>query len=150
MPMEIILLQDVPGVGKKNDLLLVGEGYALNFLLPHQKALVATPVVRRRYAEAIRKRAEERELEKKLKTGAAAALSGKEVVFSRKATKTGKLYAAITEKHIAEALEDQHAMKISPDTIELKEHIKALGTFEATIRANEASFTLKVTVKQEK
>lgn len=150
MPMEIILLQDVPGVGKKNDLLLVGEGYALNFLLPHQKALVATPVVRRRYAEAIRKRAEERELEKKLKAGAAASLAGKEIVFERKVTKTGKLYAGITAKHIAEALKDQHSLDITPESVELSEAIKTLGSTEVTIRANDASFTLKVTVKQEK
>ena len=61
--MEVLLLQDVQNVGQKNDLLMVGDGYALNFLLPQQKAIVATPTVRKRYAEEIRRRAEQKELE---------------------------------------------------------------------------------------
>ncbi|MFA6259652.1 MAG: bL9 family ribosomal protein, partial [Candidatus Peribacteraceae bacterium] len=57
--MEVLLLQDINGVGKKNDLLIVGDGYALNFLLPQSKAIVATPTVRRRFSEQIRRRAME-------------------------------------------------------------------------------------------
>ena len=55
--MEVLLLQDIPGIGKKDDLLIVKEGYALNNLLPYRKALVATPTVRKRYADQIRGRA---------------------------------------------------------------------------------------------
>ena len=90
--MEILLLQDVTGVGKKNDLLVVGDGYALNYLLPHRKALVATPTVRKRYADQIRKRAEEKEQERALRANAAAALSGKSVTFTKKMTKTGLVF----------------------------------------------------------
>src|SRR2546423_12740961 len=100
--MEILLLQDIAGIGKKNDLLVVGDGFALNCLLPQRKALVATPTVRKRYADQIRKRAEEKETDRQSQQQAAAALSGKAVQFTRKVTKTGKLYAAISEEQIAE------------------------------------------------
>lgn len=144
--MEILLLQDVPGVGKMNDLLVVGDGYALNYLLPHRKALVATPTVRKRYAEQIRRRAEEKLTEQHNRAGVASALAGKKVVFSRKATKAGKLYAAITVKHIAEALGQQHQLEVLEDAIELSEHIKALGTFSAKVHIGDASQDVDVEV----
>lgn len=148
--MEIILLQDIPGIGKKNDLLLVGDGYALNCLLPQNKALVATPTVRRRYAEQIKRRAEEKELEKKLKSGAASQIANKEIRFTKKATKTGKLYGAITEEHIAEAAKEQLKIELAPTAFELDEPIKALGTFEIKVKIVDSVYPLKVTVIQEK
>lgn len=148
--MEILLLQDVPGIGKKNDLLIVGDGFALNCLLPDRRALVATPTVRRRYAEEIKRRAEEKQLEASLRASVTGKVSGKEIVFSRKVTKTGKLYAAITEKHIAEALKEQLLINVEEAAIELPEHIKALGTFEATLKAGDFAqvFTVKVQAQQ--
>ena len=131
--MEILLLQDINGIGKKNDLLVVGDGFALNFLLPRRAALVATPVVRRRYAEAIRKRAEERERERLVRVGAAQALAGKIVTFTRKATKTGKLYAAISEEAIAAALQEQHSISVKPEHIQIPAPIKAVGTSQVTM-----------------
>ena len=72
--MEVLLLTDIPGIGKKDDLLLVGDGYALNCLLPRRQAMIATPTVRRRYAEIIRKRAVERQTELDSKAAAASAV----------------------------------------------------------------------------
>jgi large subunit ribosomal protein L9 len=145
--MEIILLQDVPGIGKKNDLLLVGDGFALNFLLPQNKALVATPTVRRRYAEQIKRRAEERETEKKLREGTVGLLKGKEVLFERKITKAGSLYAAITAKHITEALKKQHGIEVAETAIDAgEEPIKELGSFDVKLKVGdvEQPFTVKV------
>jgi large subunit ribosomal protein L9 len=144
--MEILLLEDVNGIGKKNDLLIVGDGFALNFLLPQRKALVATPTVRKRYAEQIRRRAEEKQREKQLQTDAAAAVAGKTVTFEKKASKTGKLYAAITEEQIAEALQKQHSLPIKADAVVLPSPIKALGTFEAKIRVGAVEQPLTVVV----
>lgn len=142
--MEILLLEDIAGIGKKNDLVQVGDGFALNNLLPRRAALVATPLVRRRYAELIRRRAEDREREKALQTNAAQAISGKTVTFARKASKAGKLYGSITEKNIAEALKDQHGMDIAPEAIILPEHIKAVGTFPVSLAL--AGMTVSVSV----
>ncbi len=148
--MEVLLLQDVQNVGQKNDLLMVGDGYALNFLLPQQKAIVATPTVRKRYAEEIRRRAEQKELEKKLETGASKALAGLKLKFDRKVTKTGKLYAAITEKHIVEALKKEHKIDVNEEMVQIAEPIKALGDFDVKLKIGPEVQELKVVVKEEK
>lgn len=148
--MEILLLQNVDKVGKKNDLLVVGDGYALNYLLPQRLAIVATPTVRRRYAEHIRRRAEEREREKVAQQGVMKALSGKTVRFSRKVTKTGKLYAAISAKAIVDALKEQHSMEIAVEDVNIPDHIKSTGTFEIELKVGEQTQLLAVVVEAEK
>ncbi|MDD4319795.1 MAG: 50S ribosomal protein L9 [Candidatus Peribacteraceae bacterium] len=147
--MEVLLLEDVTGIGKKNDLLVVGDGFALNFLLPQRKALVATPTVRRRYAEQIRKRAEEKEREKQSQTDAAAAVAGKTVTFTKKATKTGKLYAAVSEEQIVQALKDQHGLSIDASLVTIPNPIKATGTFTALVQAGGTQQSVSVVVTSE-
>ena len=148
--MEILLLEDVKGIGKKDDILVVGDGYALNCLLPQRMALVATPTVRRRYAEQIRRRAEARIAEETLKSDTAAALAGKQVTFDRKVTKTGKLYAAITEKHIVDALKKQHKMEVDVKAIAIAEPIKALGEHAVSLKLGENEEELAVVVNETK
>lgn len=148
--MEILLLQDVLGIGKKDDLLVVGDGFALNCLLPQRKALVATPTVRKRYAEQIKKRAVEKEKEKNVQQAAAVALTGKTVQFSRKATKTGKLYAAISAKEIAAAIHDQLQMEVAEDRIVITDHVKSIGNMQVMIKLGEQQHPLTVSVHEEK
>lgn len=150
--MEVLLLEDIAGVGQKDDLLVVGDGYALNFLLPQSKAMIATPTVRRRYAERIRRRAEEREMERASAQTKAQQVSGQEVSFQRKVTKTGKLYAAITESHIVEAVKDQLKIDVEEAAISIPEPIKATGDFEVSLKLNEAEtpLTVKVTAEEAK
>ncbi len=148
--MEVLLIQDVPGIGKKNDLLVVGDGFALNYLLPKRAALVATPLVRKRYAEFIRRRAEERESEKAVAQGAVTAVIGKTLVFKKKITKTGKLYAAITEKNIVDAFKDQHDVMISEDAVRIDDAIKSTGTHQIMLQMGEQVVTVNVNVEAEK
>ena len=148
--MEILLLEDIAGVGKKNDVLVVGDGFALNCLLPQRKALVATPTVRKRYAEQIRKRAEEKDGERKLLQEAATALHGKTVQFSKKATKNGKLYAAVSAAEIATALKDQHGFAVAEDQIVIGEHIKGVGSHPVQVKIASAMHPITVVVSQEK
>lgn len=148
--MEVLLLDDIAGVGKKNDLLVVGDGYALNFLLPHRRAIVATPTVRKRYAEQIRRRAEEREQERALRAGAAAAIVGKVVHFTRKVTKTGKLYGGISQKAIAEVLKKEHNLEVLVDAIQIPSPIKTTGTFSVNIKMGEQTENVQVIVEAEK
>lgn len=149
MALEVILLQDVPQVGKKNDLLVVGDGYAMNFLLPQSKAMIATPTVRRRYAEQIRRRALEREQEKMSAAKQASVVDHQTVSFKRKATKTGKLYAAISEMNIAEALAEQLKIKVKPEAITIAESIKALGEFDVSVTIGGTATTLLVKIEAE-
>lgn len=128
---------------------MVGDGYALNCLLPRRQALIATPTVRKRYAEVIKKRAIERQSELESKQSAAAAVAGKKVSFTRKATKTGKLYAAITEKVIADALKEQLKIDLEESSISIPEQIKAIGEFTASVDVAGRKEDLTVVVDQE-
>jgi large subunit ribosomal protein L9 len=147
--MEILLLQEVEKLGKKNDLVVVGDGYALNCLLPQRLAIVATPTVRRIYADAIRLRAEERERDKQLRAGALNAIAGKDLRFVRKVTKTGKLYAAITETNIVESLKEHYGIDLPESAVALREPIKQIGVFSVMLRVGSASQELTVHVEAE-
>lgn len=148
--MEVLLLQDIPGVGKKSDLIVVGDGYALNFLLPRRAALVATPLVRKRYADLIRRRAEERETEKNAKMDAANALSGKTVTLVKKASKAGKLYAGVTESAVVKELKAQLGIDVTEDNLDMPEHFKTVGSHQVGVRMGDqrVSVTVKVEAEQ--
>lgn len=148
--MEVLLLQDINGVGQKDDLLVVGDGYALNFLLPQSKALIATPTVRRRYADRIRRRALEREELRIAEQSTASAIAQKSITLSRKASEAKKLYAAVTAKSISEALKEQHSIEIAESAIHLAEPIKALGEFTVDVEMSGAKAALSITIIEEK
>ncbi len=148
--MEVLLLQDIPGVGKKSDLIVVGDGFALNFLLPRRAALVATPLVRKRYADLIRRRAEERETEKSAKRDAAAAISGKTVTLTKKATKTGKLYAGITEAMLVTEIQKQLGVTVKEDDIDMPEHLKSIGSHQITVQMSDQKVPVTVKIDEEK
>jgi len=83
-------------------------------------------------------------------SGAAQALAGKKISFERKVTKAGKLYAAITEKHVKEALKKQLSIDVAEEMIEITDVIKELGTFDVNIKVGENKQEIKVSVKEEK
>lgn len=147
--MEVLLLSDITGVGRKNDLLVVKSGFALNHLLPERRALVVTPNVRRRYAEGIKKRAVEREREKEIQTSLSSALAGKTVHIVAKASKSGKLYASITEKQIVDALKSEYSIDIPVSSISISGHMKAIGTHTVSIAVGAQSSTVNIEIKAE-
>ncbi|MBT7929368.1 50S ribosomal protein L9, partial [Candidatus Peregrinibacteria bacterium] len=138
------------GIGKKDDLLVVGDGYALNRLLPNREAIVATPTVRRRYADQIRHRAEQNAKELAVKQSAANVLQGKVLKFARKATKTGKLYAALTEKCIVDELKKEHSIEVKEDAISISDQIKSIGTHNVEIKLADTNQKMEVEVVLEK
>ena len=144
--MEVLLLSDLPGVGKKNDLLIVGNGYALNYLLPARKAIVVTPNVRKRYAEQIKKRAMEKDQERQNQSSVLQAIAGKSLRIMAKAGKTGKLYAAISSQTIAEEALKQFKLKLHTQQIKVDEAIKSVGTHTVKIQIGEESVQLPVEV----
>lgn len=147
--LALLLLEDIPGLGQRNDIVVVGDGYALNNLLPRRRAIVATPTVRKRYAEQIRRRAEEKAHELDLARNAASVLKEKGVSFAAKVAKTGKLFGAISPKMIAEALTEQLQIEVPEANISLDEHIKTVGEHKATVKIGSQELELKIVVKSE-
>ena len=147
--MEVLLLEDVPGVGQRNDIIVVKDGFALNHLLPRRRALVATPTVRKRYAEQIRRRAEEKMQEVELARSASSLLKEKTLSFTKKVTKTGKLYASVSEKEISEALHEQLQIEVPEAHVSLSEHIKTIGAHTAKVKIGNQELEVKIDVKAE-
>ena len=131
--MEIILLDDVEGVGQKGDLANVSRGYARNYLLPKHLAEVANPgrldEVRRLMEE--RKAREVRTAEHA--TEAAATLNKTVVTIGAHAGEGERLYGSVTSTDVADAIYDARKIKIDRHKIHLDEPIKSLGTFMVDI-----------------
>lgn len=132
--MKVVLLQDVKGQGKANDIINVSDGYARNFLFPRKLAVVAD-------AKAIndvknKKSSEQHKIEVEKANASALAdkIKGLKVVISAEAGKDGKFYGAITSKDIAEALKAQFNIEIDKRKIELDAQIKAFGTYIVDVK----------------
>lgn len=131
--MKVILLQDVPGTGKKNQILNVSDGYFRNFLLPRKWAMEATPhavaeVERRNEAERAKEAARRKEAE-----DLARELKDKIIHLEAKGGEKGKLYGSVTSQEIADALLSQHQIEMDRRKIELPEPIRNAGDSQVTI-----------------
>ncbi len=131
--MEIILLEDIEGVGIKGDLANVSPGYARNFLLPKHLAEVANPgrldEVRRRMEE--RKAREARSAEQAVDV--AATLNKTVVTIGAHAGEGERLYGSVTNADIADAIWSARKVRVDKHKVRLDEPIKSLGTFMVDI-----------------
>ncbi len=147
--MKVILLTDVKGQGKKDQIIDVSDGYARNFLFPQKKAIPADAKAQndlKGRAESAQFRLEE---ERKAARATADKLNAAEVVLKAESGKDGRLYGAITAKDIATALQSQFGIVVDKRRIQLDAAIKAYGTFSITVKLYEdISGTCRVTVKQ--
>ena len=143
--MKVILLKDVKGTGRKNDIVEVSDGYAQNFLIPKGVAQEATAqninrANQQRSTEVHRKNMERSEAQELCKQ-----LTGLTVNVSAKAGKDGRLFGSITAGDIADALKKQHRVNVDKKRIELDAPIKQAGESTVAIRVY-ADMTAKITV----
>jgi large subunit ribosomal protein L9 len=130
---EIILLEDIEGVGVKGDLANVSPGYARNFLLPKRLAEVASPgrldEVRRLMEE--RKAREARSADQAVDV--AATLNKTVVTIGAHAGEGERLYGSVTSADVADAIWSARKVRVDKHKIRLEEPIKSLGTFMVDI-----------------
>ena len=135
--MKVILLEDIKGVGKKDEVINASDGYARNFLLPKKKAVEAntdnlTKLKAKQGAAAHRK---EMELEEAKK--AAERMKTITLQIKAKAGENGKIFGGVTPKEIAEELKKQCNIEVDKKKINLSETIKALGNYLVDIKLYE-------------
>ncbi|MCL2023725.1 MAG: 50S ribosomal protein L9 [Oscillospiraceae bacterium] len=131
--MQVILKQDVKGLGKAGDMVKVQDGHARNFLLPRG---IAAPVTAQTMAEMKNREAANRhkiEVEIQTARDVAAQLEGKTLKLSAKAGQGGKLFGSVTSKEIAAELETQFGIKADKRKITV-EDIKQYGTYAVELR----------------
>ncbi len=131
--MEIILKEDVVGLGYKNDIVEVKSGYGRNYLIPTGKAVIASPSAKKMLAEDLKQRAHKLE---KIKNDAQALADKLQtiegMVISTKVSATGVIYGSVNSLHIAEELK-KLGYEIDRKTIDVKD-VKEVGNYKATIR----------------
>ena len=149
--MKVILTQDVKGVGKKDQILEVNDGYARNFLIPKKLGVQASTAnlallkskqdsrdfkrqEDKKEAEQIKEKLEKIRLDIKVKSG-----------------ENGKIFGGVTSKEISDILKDKYSINIDKKKIELKETIKIVGITTVDIKLFEGIIgKVKVNVIPEK
>ena len=145
--MKVILLQDIKGVGKKDQIINANDGYARNYLFPKKLAVEAnagnlTNLKSKQDSNQYRK-----DLQKEEAIKIADKLKGITVQIKVKAGENGKIFGGVTSKEIAENLKTQHGIEIEKKKINLTETIKMLGTVIVDVKLYEGVIAkLKVQV----
>ena len=147
--MKVILLCDVKGQGKKDQIVEVSDGYARNFLFPQKKAVPADA----KATNELKNKEEAKQFKINEDRKAAQALADKinnieiEIVMGHGAD--GRLYGSVTAKDIADALNKRLGTDVDKRKILLKEAIKAYGKYSVDIKVHpEVSATFFVLVHE--
>ena len=145
--MKVILKQDIKGIGKKDEIHEVSDGYARNYLFPRKLAAVADAsavnMARGKEAAADFHEAETVAAAKDL----AAKIEGKTVTIKAKGGASGRLHGKVTGKEVAELLTALTGTEIDKKKVELPSAIKEFGSYDASVRLYAgvvAPFKLKV------
>ena len=132
--MKVILLCDVKGQGKKDQIVEVSDGYARNFLFPQKKAVPADA----KATSELKSKEESKQFRINEERKAAQALADKikdrEVSIKMGHGQDGRLYGSVTAKDIAEELKKLVGQDIDKRKIQLKESIKAYGKYSVEIK----------------
>lgn len=132
--MKVILLADIKGVGKKDQVIDVSDGYVRNYLLPKKLAVEANAGNMSRLKAKQASIEHKKELEKEEAQKIAKKIEGILLKIYVKAGENGKVFGGVTAKEIAEQLEKQYGLKVDKKKIELKETIKTIGTIHVMIK----------------
>lgn len=132
--MEVILLQDINKLGQKDDIVVVKNGYANNFLIPKGYAVAATTSAKKMHSENLKQRAHKEEKIKANAQETAAQLAGVSLVIGAKTSTSGKIFGSVNTIQIAEALKEK-GFDIDRRNITLPEdQIKEIGKYKAVVR----------------
>ncbi len=132
--MKVVLLQDVKGQGKKDELINVSDGYARNFLFPKKLAVEADAKILNDIKNKEAARLRKIELEKAAARETAEKLQALVVKIKIQQGNDGKFYGSVTTKDIAEALLAQHKIEIDKRKIVMQSPIKAYGSYTVDVK----------------
>ncbi len=132
--MEILLKKDVANLGSADEVVKVKAGYALNYLIPQQLAVIATPSVLKHHEEILRQRAHKEAKKVADAEALAKKIDAVLVKVSAKVSESGKIYGSITTAQLAEALLAAGIEVDKKDITVISEEVKEPGTYEAEVK----------------
>jgi large subunit ribosomal protein L9 len=132
--MEIILKQDIPNLGYKDEIVVVKDGYARNYLIPKGLAIGATPSIKKAHTEILRQKAHKEEKIKNEALELAEKLKELKLTIGAKTSSKGKIFGSVNTIQIAEALKEK-GYTIDRKNITFKEElIKEVGNYTALVK----------------
>lgn len=132
--MKVILMSDIKGVGKKDEVINASDGYARNYLLPKKLAVEANSENLGKLKGRNDSKQHKKDVEKAEAQEIANKLKNITLKIEVKAGENGKIFGGVSTKEISEQLEKQYNIKIDKKKIELKETIKNLGVFNVNVK----------------
>ena len=147
--MKIILKEDIPSLGYKDDVVEVKNGYGRNYLIPQGKAVIASPSALKSLAEEQKQRAHKLAKIKADAEAVAESLKDVALTIGAKTSSTGTIFGSVNNIQIAEALE-KLGHNIDRKLIVIKETVKEVGKYEATVKLHkEVAVTIPFEVVSE-
>ena len=148
--MKVILTQDVKGLGKKMDIKNVSDGHAINMLIPRGFVREATAGALKQAEEQKARVTADKKIQEDLLLKNLAALEGKTVHMSAKASDKGHLFASIHKDDVVRKIKEELRVDVHPDFLDLPEHVKAVGEHPLTLTLQEKKVKFTLSVEPEK
>ena len=132
--MDIILKEDIPSLGHKDDIITVKDGYARNYLIPKGLAINATPSVKKMHEEILRQRAHKEEQVKVEAEALAEKMKDLKLTIGAKTSTKGKIFGSVNTIQLSESLKEE-GFEIDRKNITIKEElIKEVGSYTANVK----------------
>ncbi len=132
--MNVILKHDMPNLGHKDDIVMVKDGYARNYLIPKGYAINATAQAKKVHAEILRQRAHKEAQLKDAALAMAEKLKKVSLSIGAKTSTKGKIFGSVNTIQIAEALIEK-GFEVERKNISIKDDlIKEIGSYSATVK----------------
>lgn len=146
--MKVILLDNIKGVGKKDQIINASDGYARNFLFPKKLAIEANNENLAKLKSQNESKAFKKETEKNEASQIAEKINKITLKITVKAGENGKIFGGVTAKEIAESLKNEYKIEIDKKKVALPETIKNIGTYTVDVKLYEG-IVAKLQVKIE-
>ena len=148
MKIKVILKENIKGVGKKDEIVEVKDGYANNFLLNQNKAILATPENINKLKARNEKLQKNHDRDVKNAKELKEVLATKEIVLKVKAGENNKVFGSISAKEIVQAVKDQLNIDIDKKKVSTDSKVKEIGVHNVELKLHsEVKANLKVRVE---
>ncbi len=145
--MKIILLKDIPKIGRKNEVKEIADGYALNFVLPRGLGIKATPGEIAKLDKVKATEDAEKQIQDNLLKKSLEQVSAMTITIQEKTNEKGHLFEGIGRDRLVKEIEKALDIKFEPSFIELAKPLKEVGQFIVDINAHGKKGKVKVVIE---